>query len=840
MTNKDNRPEDDVGLPRQTEEKIREKNAGSTDNLEVMSTDETQRLVHELRVHQIELEMQKEEMQRAQEELDAAHAKYFNLFDLALVGYFTVSEKGLILDANLTGANLLGVERFALKSQPLIRFIYPEDQGGYYNHLRQLLETGKSLGGEMRMLRRDGSHFWARLETAIVRDVDDALLYHFAVSDITERKRVQDRLQTSEAFLEKIFDQSPCAQWISDENGTLIKINQACRNLLNIMDADVVGKYNVLKDDIVERHGFMPLVQAVFERGETAEFTLRYNTRELQQLNLRNKAFVILEVLISPLKNSDGKVTNAVIQHLDITERVRAAEALRESEIKFKNFSEQSFVGIYMIQDDVLKYANPKFAQMFGYTVEECSDNMRFRDLIHPEDLNKVQEAVIKRLSGQAESIHYTAKCVKKYGELIDVEIYGASILFKGRPAAIGTVLDVTEKKRAEQQEKKLQAQLVHAQKMESIGRLAGGVSHDFNNLLQAISGYTSLLLMNKTKTDSEYRRLKAIEKAIERAAQLVKQLLLFSRKVETERRPLYLNQEVENASGLLERTIPKMINIEFHPGSPLWMIQADPVQIEQILLNLGGNAADAMPDGGKLIIETGNITLGEESAGNYLGATPGNYVLLTVTDTGQGIGQEAIPHIFDPFFTTKEIGKGTGLGLASVYGIVKGHGGYINCYSEIGQGTTFKIYLPAIEQKEITSDSSSEEQLPIGGTETILLVDDETSIRDSASTGLKRFGYKVITATSGEEALEIFIAQRDKVKLVLLDIGMPGMGGYRCLQEILLVDPSAKILISSGYSADGRMKNTLKAGAAGYVGKPYQLNDLLYKIRAVLDEKSK
>ncbi|MBF0531045.1 MAG: response regulator [Deltaproteobacteria bacterium] len=361
-------------------------------------------------------------------------------------------------------------------------------------------------------------------------------------------------------------------------------------------------------------------------------------------------------------------------------------------------------------------------------------------------------------------------------------------------------------------------------------------MAHDFNNILQGISGYTSLILLGKKPENPDFSRLKAIEKAVERAAQLVKQLLLFGRKVEADRRLIELNHEVENARGLLERTIPKMIEIEIDMGSCLWAMKADPVQIEQILLNLGTNAADAMPDGGKLVIQTENFILGDDYADNHLGAVPGNYVLLTVSDTGYGMDQETVRHIFEPFFTTKEIGKGTGLGLASVYGIVKGHGGYITCYSEVARGTTFKIYLPAIEQNEAIIDTSSTKQAPVGGTETILLADDEADIRDFASEALRSFGYTVITASSGEEALEAFIAQKDKIDLVLLDIGMPGMGGHRCLQELLKIDQSIKVMIASGYAIDGQVKKTLEAGAAGYVGKPYRMNDLLNKVRAILD----
>ena len=395
----------------------------------------------------------------------------------------------------------------------------------------------------------------------------------------------------------------------------------------------------------------------------------------------------------------------------------------------------------------------------------------------------------------------------------------------------------IADLKRTEQEKEQLQSQLQQAQKMEAVGTLAGGIAHDFNNLLQAINGYTQLMLIDKSENDPDYPNLEAVLRAGGRARDLVRQLLFFSRKVETKKTSVELNQEVRQAHRMLRRAIPKMVDIELHLESRLWAINADPVQIEQMLLNLGTNAADALPDGGKLVIETKNIVLDEDYARNHLEAAPGRFVLLTVSDTGHGMDQETVEHIFEPFFTTKAIGKGTGLGLASVYGIVKSHGGFINCYSEVALGTTFKIYLPAIEPENGRAADDFSETAPKGGTERILLVDDEAPIRDFASKVLERFGYTVVTAASGEEALEIHTRNPAGVDLVIMDIGMPGMGGHKCLGEILRLDRSAKVLIASGYSINGQLKDTIEADAVGYVGKPYQVNDLLHKVRAVLDE---
>ena len=315
-----------------------------------------------------------------------------------------------------------------------------------------------------------------------------------------------------------------------------------------------------------------------------------------------------------------------------------------------------------------------------------------------------------------------------------------------------------------------------------------------------------------------------------------MRQLLLFSRKMGTERMPLDLNAEVEQALDILKSGIPKMIEVEFKPDEKLWVIDADPVQVEQIILNMGGNAADAMPDGGRLTIETANVTLDEQYAQNQFEARPGRYVRLTVADTGHGMDPSTVEHIFEPFFTTKEIGKGTGLGLASVYGIVKSHDGYIRCQSEPGRGAIFHVFLPAVQEVRPSLTEDLGAALPRGGEETVLLVDDEESIINLAKHALTKFGYSVLTASCGEDALEIFGQNQGQIDLVVMDIGMPGMGGHKCLRELLRIDPGAKVLVASGYAVNGQVKETLEAGAAGFVGKPYQVTELLDTVRKVLD----
>jgi PAS domain S-box-containing protein len=515
--------------------------------------------------------------------------------------------------------------------------------------------------------------------------------------------------------------------------------------------------------------------------------------------------------------------------------RERSDRALRESEEKYRTILENIEDGYYEVDlAGNLTFFNESACKLLRYSRNELM-GMNNREYTNEKNAQIIYKTFNEVYRTGVPAKGFDWEIVRKDGTKRSIESSVSLIRNdSGRPIGFrGIVRDISERK-------ELEAQLRHAQKMEALGTLAGGIAHDFNNLLQAISGYTQLLLWEKSEDDPGVNELKEIEKAAGRAADLIRQLLAFSRKVEGARRPVDLNQEIMDVEKVLQRTIPKMIDIEIRLSDDLWTFRADPIQMEQILLNLGSNAADAMPEGGKLRIETRNASLDEDFCRNHLGAVAGDYVLLTVTDTGHGMDLETVQHIFEPFFTTKEIGKGTGLGLASVYGIVKSHGGYIICESEVSRGTTFKIYLPAAAKKEEKSQRLVERSLPRRGSETVLVVDDEISIREFAERILRRFGYRVLLARSGEEALEVYQGRKSAIDLVILDLGMPGMGGYACLRELLKADPSARVMIASGYAIDAGMKEIMRSGAAGYVGKPYQFRELLEAVRDVLDGRNR
>jgi two-component system, cell cycle sensor histidine kinase and response regulator CckA len=391
---------------------------------------------------------------------------------------------------------------------------------------------------------------------------------------------------------------------------------------------------------------------------------------------------------------------------------------------------------------------------------------------------------------------------------------------------------EIEEKKQAEEKKAELENQLQHAQKMEAIGTLAGGIAHDFNNLLMSIQGYASLMLMDPGASQSQRDKLKNIEQSVQRGSDLTRQLLGFARGGKYEVRPTNINELVDKSARLFGRT-KKEISISNRFDPNIWIVEVDQGQIERVLLNLYLNALQAMPTGGSIVIETANVVINESAADKY-GVEPGRYVRVSVTDSGIGMDERVKERAFEPFFTTKEMGRGTGLGLASAYGIIKSHGGLIDVESQIGQGSTFIIYVPASE-KTVVSEITSSVEL-IKGDETILLVDDEETVLDVGIEILQWLGYTVYSARSGIKALSILKEMDVKIDLVILDMIMPEMGGGKTYDLIKQFDPGQKVLLSSGYSISGEARQILNRGCNGFIQKPFDIKTLSSKIREIMD----
>jgi PAS domain S-box-containing protein len=560
-------------LRRQAEEAARGgKAALSAELIEPLSTEEARRLLHELQVHQIELEMQNKELRRAQEELEASRARYFDLYDLAPVGYITLSDKGLIEEANLTAAKLLGVNRGALANQPISRFVLKEDQDVYYLHRKRLLETGEPQACELRMVKGGETAFWVRLEAT-------------------------------------------------------------------------------------------------------------------------------------------------------------------------------------------------------------------------------------------AEPVHRVV------------------------------ISDITRRKRDEEENARLETQLRQAQKMESVGRLAGGVAHDFNNMLGVIIGHTELAMMPEDQPPVLLAHLKEIRKAACRSADLTRQLLAFARKQAIAPRVLDLNRTVMGMVEMLRRLIGEDIHLSFQPQAELWPVKVDPSQIDQILANLCVNARSAIAGVGKIAVETGNIAFGEDFCSDHPGFQPGEYVSLAVSDDGCGMDKETLGHVFEPFFTTREIGKGTGMGLATVYGVVKQNDGFIDVHSVPGRGTTFTVYLPRCKGETGPARMEGETGPLMRGRETILLVEDEPAVLKLTAKMLENLGYTVLAASTPGEAISMARERAGEIRLLLTDVVMPEMNGRELAGNLLSLDPRLKCLFMSGYTADIISQRGELDEGVRFIQKPFALRELAARVRETLDD---
>ncbi len=518
----------------------------------------------------------------------------------------------------------------------------------------------------------------------------------------------------------------------------------------------------------------------------------------------------------------------------------RGRKALEAAEARYRGLFENAVEGIFQISPNGrFISANPAMATILGFASPDAlmaeitdvprqmfAEPGRYADFVVEIQKNKYVSGFESRLTRRDGRIIW--------GALSARPVYTP----RGDIAAFeGALQDVTSRKTAEKEKSRLEDQLRHSQKMEAIGTLAGGVAHDFNNLLQGISGFVQLLLMKKGPDDPDRKYLLNIEKTAERATELVRRLLTFCRKMDVKPRRIRLNAVIKEWLRLLSRTIPKMVAIETRFAPDLKEIHADPAQMEQVLMNLAINACDAMPHGGRLRIEAENVVIGENGNARYVDLEPGEYVMLTVSDSGHGMDPDTAPHIFEPFFTTKEIGKGAGLGLSIVYGIIKSHGGRISCYSIPGEGATFSIYLPALGELGLMQEAETA-PVPLperGGGETVLVVDDEEVILVLLERVLDEYGHRVIRATSGEEAAAVYAERAGEIDLILLDLGMPGMGGEKTLAELIRINPDVKVIVASGYAAHKIASAPEAFGAAGFITKPYRIDALMSDIRRVL-----
>jgi len=635
------------------------------------------------------------------------------------------------------------------------------------------------------------------------------------IRDITERMRSEEALQKSERLYRSLFENTGTATFVAEDDFTISQVNAKCEELSGYSREEIEGRMKTT--DFVAPEDFEQAINYHLARRDPSD-----ETPSEYEFNIRNRQGDVKTVFIQTGIIPETKQSIASI--IDITPRKKAEQALQESQEKYRLLFENANDAIFIAQDGIIKFPNPRVSELVGYSAGELAQKP-FADIVHPADRDMVLIRHQKRLAGDRDIPGaYSHRVVNKVGDTLLVELSSVQITWEGQPATLNFMRDITR-------QKKMESQLQQAQRMDSIGRLAGGITHDFNNLLMGIQGSASLLLSDIDDSHPHFERLNNIEKYVNNGSELTKQLLGFARGGKYEVEPTDLNPLIEKSVGIFGRT-KKEIQIHKKFQKEIWIVAIDKNQIEQVLLNLYVNAWQAMPEGGELYIHTENVILDEGDV-KPRGIESGRFVKISITDTGIGMDALTQQRIFDPFFTTKEKDRGTGLGLASAYGIINNHGGIIRVYSEQGEGTTFNIYLPVTEK--LVSRQQRQEKELLRGSGVILLVDDEEMILEIGKDLIEKLGYQVITAPNGKKALEIYKRDQNKIDMVILDMIMPDMSGGETYSLLKEINSSIKTLLSSGYSINGKAQAILNDGYSGFIQKPFNLTDLSHKIGKIL-----
>jgi two-component system cell cycle sensor histidine kinase/response regulator CckA len=644
----------------------------------------------------------------------------------------------------------------------------------------------------------------------------------------TNHKHVESALRTNEAKFKEIFETIEDLYYETDSSGIVKVLSPSLHRLTDWNEEDLIGQ--PVTKVYVDPRDRERLLLKLSEKGYVRDY----------EVLLKKKGGGELQTSLSARLISDDNGKPIGIRGLlrDITERKQMEESLAKSEdryrLLFNNISDAVFVHEFTADGLPGRFieVNDVACKYLGYTRDELLQ-MSPIDIDAPEGYALVP-AMMRILQADKhatwEGIH-----VNKDRQKILVEINNHLFDLEGKPTILSTVRDITERKHAEKEKTLLESRLLHSQKMEAIGTLAGGVAHDFNNILTALMGYASLLQAKMEESDPRKTYVRQILTLSDRAAEVTKSLLTFGRKQQTVSNPLKVNDTIRETVNLLARLLNEDILVKVALSTKNPTIMADATQIHQLLINLATNARDAMPEGGTFSIKTHIVSLSNKFRKTHGYGEPGTYVLIIAADTGIGMDETTKARIFEPFFTTKELGKGTGLGLASVYGIVMEQNGYIIVDSEPGHGTTFRIYFPFVENVEDRGLIQSREIK--GGTETILIVEDNPGVRELVVQILQEKGYTTLEAADGEDAIRIFMENNDKIDLVIIDVVLPKKNGREVYEEVIKANPNIKTLFTSGHADDIILEKGIEDGSFEFIAKPLLPNDLLLKVRQVIDK---
>ncbi len=745
------------------------------------------------------------------------------------IGLVTIQPDGIIIDANPAFLAMMGAadKKMMIGENITGFFYYPEDRDRWQGRIKQ---GHISRNFVVRLRRLDERVIWTSFNIQPVLDEQGhQVATECSIEDITTRKQYEEELQESQCFLKSVINSMPASITILDAAGRIIEINDGWRQFVKdyALDIPMFGlgsKYVELCRKYIhgdEEHvGRICNAVAKQLAGEPGAVEIEYSCAREE-----NKRWFLMQAQPFHIKQQ----LRLVILHMEITRIKQAEEAFKRSEDRYRRFFDEDLTGDFIADaaGDILA-CNQSFAKIFGFSTTEQAIHGNFfhfffNDQIRKDFLNllertsqlKYHEYEYRRLDGQSLHVIQNISCTKDdQGNLLEIK---------------GYLFDNTERKILEEQ-------LRHLQKMEAVSRLAGGIAHDFNNLLSVIMGYSDILKYRFPDNDPGKKYITEISKAAEWGGNLVRQLLTFSRRQIPQPTQLNLSELVSGMREMLEHIMGEnnRVIVSLSPG--LNVIKADRGQIEQIIVNLALNARDAMPAGGQLNISTENQMIDGGCSMRYAGSRPGAFVEISVKDIGSGMNADVLEHLFDPFYTTKEVGKGSWLGLSTVYGIVEQSGGFINVASEPGKGSEFRLFFPvAAAQPEASSSSLAPGPTQVMGKEVILLVEDQEMIRKMVLNILERYGYTVIDAASGEEALNICQNMGNEVDLVLTDVIMDGMNGCELAYRLMDLYPGIRVLYMSGYADNTIIEQGILRPGMPFIQKPFMPDILLTKIRQVL-----
>lgn len=763
------------------------------------------------------------ERQQAESSLRGSEERWQAIVNNAVVGIYQVTAEGKFVLVNPKLAQIFGFkspeEFLGSVSNITELYVHPEER---LPILQEINTSGFVDGVEALFRRKDGQNIWIRISARVIKGPSKETIYEGFMVDVTEHKKAIDDLRISEEKFSKAFHSSPNLMAITRvSDGQYLDVNESYVRITGFGRDEVIG--HTLRDlDIFVNYE---------DRKKMGEMLKKQGAIHDVESRIRSKTGEERIGLVSAeiIEIGDERCVLSIMD--DITDRKLAAEALRSEKEKFQVLVEESPFGVSLIgANSRYKYLNPKFIEIFGYTLEDIPTgkewfrkafpNQSYRNQVISTWINDQKESTI----GEARPRIFNVRCKD-----------GSDKVIHFRPVTMETddqlviYEDITEQKR-------LETQLQQAQKMEAIGTLAGGIAHDFNNILGAIIAYTEMTLLDISDESPLHYNLGQVLKASGRAAELVKQILAFSRQSEQKRRPIGMIPILKESLKLLRASLPSTIELRQDISIQCGTILAEPTQIQQVLMNLCTNAAHAMRDkGGVLNVKLKDTFLDADRAAQFPDLSPGPHLNLIISDTGHGMDSSVLERIFDPYFTTKEKGVGTGLGLATVHGIVKSYGGTITVESEVKRGSTFSVYFPVIEKEEIP-ETIIEKPLPIGK-ERILFVDDEKILVDVGQQMLERLGYEVVTRISSIDALELFSDQPYRFDLVITDMTMPQLTGEKLAKRLMEIRRDIPVILCTGYSeliSDEKAKNI---GIQAFIMKPLVLRELAKTVRNVLDQ---